>query len=213
MDILNWLYLVKNKFTRTTVENPATDLIVLGADVGFQKRGDKYQNYVMTAADFGRSLGINPQFISTTDGTAVTGTITATESASVLIPANTVKVGDTVFVRTRGRKTGTAGNAVQAIRINTSNTPDFSTTISLTSMGATSLYVQTSRTLVVKATNNTEVLNVNTGGVDDDATSTNAVSTFNIDWTVDQYIIFTFQNVNLGDSTRTSYYEVTVNKG
>jgi len=52
MDILNWLYLVKNKFTRTTIENPATDLIVLGADVGFQKRGDKYQNYVMTAQDF-----------------------------------------------------------------------------------------------------------------------------------------------------------------
>jgi len=52
MDILNWLYLVKNKFTRTTIENPATDLIVLGADVGFQKRGDKYQNYVMTVEDF-----------------------------------------------------------------------------------------------------------------------------------------------------------------
>jgi len=52
MDILNWLYLVKNKFTRTTIENPATDLIVLGADVGFQKRGDKYQNYAMTAQDF-----------------------------------------------------------------------------------------------------------------------------------------------------------------
>lgn len=52
MDILNWLYLVKNKFTRTTVENPTTDLIILGADVGFQKRGDKYQNYVMTVEDF-----------------------------------------------------------------------------------------------------------------------------------------------------------------
>lgn len=52
MDILNWLYLVKNKFTRTTIENPDTDLIVLGADVGFQKRGDKYQNYVMSATDF-----------------------------------------------------------------------------------------------------------------------------------------------------------------
>lgn len=52
MDILNWVYLIKNKFTRTTVENPATDLIVLGADVSYQKRGDKYQNYVMTVEDF-----------------------------------------------------------------------------------------------------------------------------------------------------------------
>jgi hypothetical protein len=52
MDILNWVYLIKNKFTRTTVENPATDLVVLGADVSYQKRGDKYQNYVMTVEDF-----------------------------------------------------------------------------------------------------------------------------------------------------------------
>ena len=52
MDILNWVYLIKNKFTRTTVENPATDLVVLGADVSYQKRGDKYQNYVMTVENF-----------------------------------------------------------------------------------------------------------------------------------------------------------------
>lgn len=52
MDILNWLYLVKNKFTRTTIENPATDLVVLGADVSYAKRGDKYQNYAIPAQDF-----------------------------------------------------------------------------------------------------------------------------------------------------------------
>lgn len=56
MDILNWLYLVKNKFTRTTIENPATDLVVLGADVSYAKRGDKYQNYTMTAGDFSNSV-------------------------------------------------------------------------------------------------------------------------------------------------------------
>jgi hypothetical protein len=56
MDILNWIYLVKNKFTRTTVENPATDLLVLGADVSYAKRGDKYQNYAVPAQDFVNSL-------------------------------------------------------------------------------------------------------------------------------------------------------------
>lgn len=211
MDILNWLYLVKNKFTRTTIENPTTDLIVLGADVGFQKRGDKYQNYVMTAADFGLSLGINPQFISTTDGTNVTGTTAATKSASVLIPANTVKVGDTVFVRTRGRKVGTANIAVQAVYVNTANAIG-GNTIALNAIGATSLYSQMSRTLAVKSTTSTETLNTNTGGVDDDATSTNAVSTFNINWAVDQYLVFGFTNTNAADATRTSYYEVTINK-
>ena len=47
MDILNWLYSVKNKFARTSVENPDKDLIALGADVSYVKRGDKYQTYVV----------------------------------------------------------------------------------------------------------------------------------------------------------------------
>lgn len=47
MDILNWLYSVKNKFLRTSVENPDKDLIALGADVSYAKRGDKYQTYVV----------------------------------------------------------------------------------------------------------------------------------------------------------------------
>jgi len=67
MDILNWLYLVKNKFTRTTVENPATDLMVLGADVSYQKRGDKYQNYSVPVS------GIVPLVYSTGTVTQLTG--------------------------------------------------------------------------------------------------------------------------------------------
>jgi hypothetical protein len=212
MDILNWLYLVKNKFTRTTVETPATDLILLGADVGFQKRGDKYQNYVMTVEDFGLSLGVNPQFISTTDGTNVTGVTVVTKSASVLIPANTVKVGDSVFIRTRGRKVGTNAISAQSIYINPTDVIGGSP-ITLNAIPNTSLYSQISRTLVVKSATVTETISINTGGVDDDATTSNAVSNWNIDWTKDQYIIFGFTNISAADATRTSYYEVTINKG
>lgn len=50
MDILNWLYLAKNKFIKTTVQD--NDLLVVGTNVGFSKRGDKYQNYGVTAEDF-----------------------------------------------------------------------------------------------------------------------------------------------------------------
>jgi hypothetical protein len=185
---------------------------VLGADVSYQKRGDKYQSYAMPSADFALAIGVNPQFISTTDGTNITGVTSATKSASVLIPANTVEVGDTVFIRTRCRKTGTAAIAVQSIYINTSDAiGGFTTALNL--LGNTSLYGQMSRTLAIKSATVTETLNVNTGGVDDDATSTNAVSNFNINWAVDQYIVFGFTNSNAADATRTSYYEVTVNKG
>lgn len=51
MDILNWLYLVKNKFVRTTPSSQE-DLLVLGANVGFSKRGDRYQNYALSIGDF-----------------------------------------------------------------------------------------------------------------------------------------------------------------
>jgi hypothetical protein len=52
MDILNWIYLVKNKLRKTTVQNPDKDLVILGADTGFSKRGDGYLSYGMTVEDF-----------------------------------------------------------------------------------------------------------------------------------------------------------------
>jgi len=94
MDILNWLYLVKNKFTRTTVETPATDLILLGADVGFQKRGDKYQNYVMTVEDFINSTATT---LGVESGTYVP-TITGGAAVFSSIKGFYTKVGNIVNV-------------------------------------------------------------------------------------------------------------------
>lgn len=51
MDILNWLYLRKEQLIRKTANNPATDLIAVGAEVSFTKRGDGYQTYAMTIQD------------------------------------------------------------------------------------------------------------------------------------------------------------------
>jgi hypothetical protein len=55
MDILNWLYLAKNKFVRTTLGS-TKDLMIFGSKVGFNKRGDLYQNYAMSVEDFTASL-------------------------------------------------------------------------------------------------------------------------------------------------------------
>jgi hypothetical protein len=59
MDILNWLYLAKNKFVRTTIDNNK-DLMIFGAKVGFNKRGDVYQNYAMEINDFAATLPAGP---------------------------------------------------------------------------------------------------------------------------------------------------------
>lgn len=211
MDILNWLRIKKENLIRTTLDSPQ-DLLVLGAGVSFQKRGDKYQSYAIPSADFALAIGVNPQFIGTTDGTAVTGVTIATKSKSVLIPANTVAAGDSIFVRTRCRKTGTAGIASQLITTNTSDTVG-GNNIAIAALGANTKYAQSSRTLVIKSSTSTEVFPYNTGGFDDDSVATTAVSTYNINWAVDQYFVFSMQNISAVDSTVVSYYEVTVNKG
>ena len=56
MDILNWVYLLKNKLVKTTVQDPAQDLVILGNNVSYAKRGDKYQSYGMTVEDFAASI-------------------------------------------------------------------------------------------------------------------------------------------------------------
>jgi hypothetical protein len=51
MDILNWIYLKTSGLIRSTANNADTDLIAVGADVGFQQRGDSYQTYAMPIKD------------------------------------------------------------------------------------------------------------------------------------------------------------------
>jgi hypothetical protein len=51
MDILNWLYLKKQQLIKTKANDADTDIIALGANVGFNKRDDQYQTYAMTLAD------------------------------------------------------------------------------------------------------------------------------------------------------------------
>jgi len=60
MDILNWLYLAKNKLVRSTVSS-TKDLLVFGSKVGFNKRGDLYQTYGMPVEDFIALVGSGPQ--------------------------------------------------------------------------------------------------------------------------------------------------------
>ena len=52
MDIINWVYLLKSKLIKRTVQNPEQDLLVIGNKVSYAKRGDKYQSYGMTVQDF-----------------------------------------------------------------------------------------------------------------------------------------------------------------
>ena len=69
-------------------------------------------------------------------------------------------------------------------------------------------------TLAVKTTTNTETMAGNANiNADDNTGITIAVSTNNIDWTQNQYIIVAVQNGSTGDTTRSSFIQVQINKG
>ena len=154
---------------------------------------------------------INKQTV--TDGTAVTGTTVSTFTSSVLIPANTVTTGDILYVKTRVRKTGTAGILVTRMYVNTSAAIGGSLVGTSGTSAATSLYFQYTRTLAVKSATNTETMagngNVN---ADDNTSLTVAVSTSNINWTVDQYLVIAVQNGSTADTSRSSFIHVQINK-
>lgn len=144
---------------------------------------------------------------STTDGTSITGVASEQISASQLIPANTFTVGDIIRISWRTRKTGTASGSTFKLYINTTASLTGAIQLGLLSIaGSTNLTNQMQRNLAIKSATNTEAFsNVN---VSDDFTFTSpAVISANVNWTVDQYIIFMTQiTTATADTVRTSFY-------
>jgi hypothetical protein len=128
-------------------------------------------------------------------------------SASQLIPANTFAVGDIIRISWRTRKTGTASGSTFKLYINTTASLTGAIQLGLLSIaGSTNLTNQMQRNLAIKSATNTEAFsNVN---VSDDFTFTSpAVISANVNWTVDQYIIFMTQiTTATADTVRTSFY-------
>ena len=74
----------------------------------------------------------------------------------------------------------------------------------------TQVYIGVDRTAIVKSATITQTAQAN-ASIPSDATVGNATLTnSNIDWTVNQYIIFAIQNAAAGDSTVLSYYQIEI---
>jgi hypothetical protein len=148
---------------------------------------------------------------NTTDGAASSGT-TNTFSQSVLVPGNSVALGNVLEFKLRGRKTG--GNAVYTIRLyaNTTNNLSGSPLLLATYTGTLTqaLALQMTRTAAVKnATTNTEMLLATTTNLPNDNTNT-TFSAIAVDWTTDKYIIGAVQNSNATDSSLISLISMTI---
>lgn len=193
--------------TDVTVTNSAPDqTVALTAGTGISTSGT-YPNFTIATS----GVTINKQTV--TDGTAVTGTTANTLTGSILIPANTVTTGDILYIKTRIRKTGTAGTIVTRMYVNTSAAIGGSLIATSGTNAVNTLYFQYTRTLAVKSATNTESMagnfNVNP---DDNSVSSAAVSASNIDWTQNQYIVVAVANGSTADSSRSSFIHAQINK-
>ena len=131
----------------------------------------------------------------------LTGTTNISILKSCLIPANTVNVDDVIQIITRALRSTASGSASQYLYYNT--------TASLT--GATLIATQTAamgygalrRHLFVRASNDSETIDVTFNSSNDDSTAPTitTISNINIDWTSNVYIIQAYKNAANGDST------------
>ena len=156
------------------------------------RRYDDAGAYIDSPIEINRATGIanikDGTFVETTDGTSVSGTASATITMSQLIPANTFAVGDIIRIRCRFRKTTLNGNTNFIISANTSNSLVGATNLAL---GTSNFrFNQIKRDLYIKTTTNTETYPSATSVASDDNFQSTAVSTSNIDWSVNQYLIF-----------------------
>jgi hypothetical protein len=145
--------------------------------------------------------------------TAVTGNTNNNKVVSVLIPANTISVGNIIEIKARAGKTGAAGITTLRVYANTADSivspaPTLLTTTALASIATN--YIGIDRTAIVKSATSTQTAQANASIPTDAAVGTASLTNSNIDWTVNQYIIFALQNGAAGDSTVLSYYQIEI---
>lgn len=126
------------------------------------------------------------------DSSAVTGTTSNTILDSLLIPANTFKVG-VVDLKIRNIWTTTVATKTTRIYINTSNSLSGATLIGTHAAGTAALSVDMGRFLAIKNLTTIQVFNSATSLIANESIVTSAVSSITFDNTVTNYIIVAIQ--------------------
>jgi hypothetical protein len=98
MDILNWIYLVKKKLVKQQLQSP-DDLVILGTNVTYEKRGDKYLSYGMSVSDFAQAIGAGQETIG-----YYTMDVPTSTTVNITTKKGIIKVSgaDTVFTTALG---------------------------------------------------------------------------------------------------------------
>lgn len=150
-----------------------------------------------------KKIILNTTTSGTTSGTSIT------LLTSGLIPANTIQVGSKLRMVAKFYKTGSLGQGRTRFYINTSNTLTGATLLATQGLSTGNFFALT-RTPEVKSATNTEFPLTSTSlSLDEGAVITMAsMSSINIDWTVDQYIMAAGECANAGDSMTCQSLEI-----
>ena len=141
---------------------------------------------------------------STTDGIA-TSTANNTLSQSQLITGGTFATGDIIRIHCRMRATGIVGTKTMRIYVNATNDLTAAVLVATYLSGVNSTIQGMKRDLVIKSATNTETFPATVAIATDDS-ATNSFTNSNIDWSINQYIIFANQRNSAGDTLLTSSY-------
>jgi hypothetical protein len=180
----------------TSIAN--TDLLEVSKDNGV----GGYDSRKITFANLKAAVPSNPRTIDMVLGNNITGTLTMSKSASILIPANTVTVNSVIEIISRGiRVSGVANTIYHQMYINTSDSMTGATLLGVFTSLTTGQYWSqgTRQALIIPSTNTMKIFA--TGGTSStDYLSTGAGSSITFNEAVDNYLIFGIQLFNTGDT-------------
>lgn len=184
--------------------NNATTPLVGTEVVPIVQSGATKKVSVQDIADLASGGSSNPSVIalSATNGTSVTGTTNDTLSRSLLIPANTFTGDGILEILARFIKSGTAGTISTRVYLNTSASLTGATLIGTFNSGsaAGTVYSQGIRTARINSNTLTVAGLASTGVFTDYSTGANAMVSTTFTTSVDNYLIFSVQLGNSGDT-------------
>jgi len=137
-------------------------------------------------------------------GNIITGSVAISSSYSLYVPANTFAVGDIIKIQGVFTKPVSATSTQYYIYVNTSNQLSGATQMANYN-SSTTRWTPITRTFGIESSTRTTGYAAATSHYSDDiAIATGfATSSLNINWGVDQYILFAAQNATLADRTDT----------
>lgn len=153
-----------------------------------------------------RGFFVSNLFVSTADYS--TSSTSEVLLKSELIPAGTIGVGKLLTIAPRYIKAGGSGTVQATIRIHTSSVAGAGNQLTGGSFAAGTRHIHYHKIGAVKST--TDTLFGATGIVDDYINSTATPVSYNIDWSVDQYVNFCGLVASASDTLFLSSYKITV---